>query len=510
MAAERPDQDALVCRLHRYTYREMQAAVEAGAAALHALGVREGDRVAATAPNQCDIMIAFLAVQRLGAIWVGASKQLASPELLFQLRNAGVSFFFGDSDALEKILAMGEEASFIRRMVDMEPGQNEWLRLIESHRDDPAPRVVIDPVAPAAIAYTSGTTGYPKGAVHCQHGLLAMAAHAAYRSPASGAKLRRGATLPLTILNLFVIAGLAAFAGGGTLVIMDRLDAVGVSEWIEGEGVESLTCSPPTVSDFISREDIRPESLASIQTLSCGGGPSPHNLRDGFLRKFGRPLYVTWGLTEAPTAVTGGFTSDCPSGSSGRTYDHLEVVVRGPDGAILPPGERGELCVRPIQTGRWAYVYTPMLGYWGHPEETRSALNGSELRTGDIGYLDPDGWLFVVDRVKSVIVRGGQNIYPAEVERVLKTHPDVTDAAVLAAPSERFGECALAAIEVAPGFTDVERLQSELSVICARELSKYKRPETWLFLTEFPRNPMMKINRALLRDHCLKSFGIQG
>src|ERR1700722_3513086 len=202
MAAERADQEALVCRLHRYTYREMQTAVDAGAAALHAWGVREGDRVAAPAPNQCDILIAFLAVQRLGAIWVGLSKQLARPELLFQLRDAGVSFFLGDCAALDKIRAMGEDASFIRLTVDMEPGRNEWLRLIEAHRRTRAPRVVIDPLAPAVIAYTSGTTGHPKGAVHCQHGLLAMAAHAAYRSPISGAKLRRGATLPLTILNL--------------------------------------------------------------------------------------------------------------------------------------------------------------------------------------------------------------------------------------------------------------------------------------------------------------------
>jgi long-chain acyl-CoA synthetase len=502
-ADERPDQEALVGRLNRHSYREVQALMEAGAAALYGLGVRPGDRVACAAPNQVDIMIAYLAVQRLGAVWVGISRQLAGPELAFQLQDAGARLFLGDAATLDKLACAGEATAAIERTVDMEPGDNEWCRLIAAHRGQRAPGVEIDPLAPAGIAYTSGTTGHPKGAVHSQHGILVMAVHAARRSLTKGPAFRKGATLPMTILNVIAKDALAALAGGGTFVIVDRLDAPGVAEWIERERLESIVCSPPTIGDFIRRDEITPAALETMKALTCGGGACPPQLRDGYMAKFGKPLYVSWGLTEAPTAVAGGFTDQCPAAASGRVFDHLEVVVRTPNGAQAAPGQEGELCVRAASAGKWADVYVPMLGYWNRPQQTAETLQGGELHTGDIGYLDAAGWLYIVDRAKSVIIRGGQNIYPAEIERVLKTHPEVLDAALLAVPSARFGESALAAIEVASEAIDRDRLQAELQAICLRELARFKCPETWLFLTDFARNAMMKINRGALRDRCL-------
>ena len=149
-AAERPAQEAMVGARRRYSYAALLEAVEAGAAALHDLGVRAGDRVAASAPNQADIMLAFLAVQRLGAVWVGVSRQLATPEAEFQLKDCGASLFMGDAAALERLRAMAGGGAFLRRTIDMEPGDNEWLRLIEANRGRRAPDVDIDPLAPAA------------------------------------------------------------------------------------------------------------------------------------------------------------------------------------------------------------------------------------------------------------------------------------------------------------------------------------------------------------------------
>lgn len=508
-AAAHPDQEALVGARRRYSYAEMLEAVEAGAAALHDFGIRAGDRVAATAPNQTDLMLAFLAVQWLGGVWVGVSKQLAAPELQYQLQDSGAVLYMADAATLAKLRQVMGSGEADLRTIDMEPGENQWLGLIETNRGRRAPRIEIDPLAPAAIAYTSGTTGVPKGSVHSQHGLLVVAAHAAYRSRAKGAAFRRAATLPLTILNIVAKEGLAAFAAGGTFVIMDRLDAAGVAEWIARERVESVVCSPPTVMDFINRADITPAAMNSIQALTCGGGPCPQHLRDGFMRKFGKPLYVSWGLTEAPTSVSGGFTDACPPDSAGRVFDHLEVVVRRPDGALAAPGEGGELYVRAASTGAWAGVYAPMLGYWGLRAETAAALPGGELRTGDIGRIDPDGWLFIIDRAKSVIVRGGQNIYPAEVERLLKGHPGILDAVVLPMPDERFGEVALAALELAQEPPDRQALQRDLAALCSRELAKFKCPERWVMLPSFPRNAMMKVNRQDLRAQCLALIAVE-
>jgi acyl-CoA synthetase (AMP-forming)/AMP-acid ligase II len=508
-AQDRSDQVALIGSLRRYTYREMSETVEAGAAALYAVGVRQGDRVACTAPNQTDIMIAFLAVQRLGAVWVGISKFLAGPETLFQLQNSGASFFLGDNAALAKLQSLGEEASLIRRTIDMEAGENEWVRLIEAHRGKPAPQVDIDPLAPAGIAYTSGTTGHPKGAVICQHSMVTMSAHSASRAVQGGTE-RRAATSPLTILNMIISGGLPSFVGGGSFVCMDRQDAVGVAEWIERERVEAMACAPPTIRDFITRDEISPSMLASMVTLSCGGGACPQDLRDGYLRKFGKPIHASYGLTEAPTGLTGNFASECPPDSCGTPFSHVEMAIRAPDGQVLPAGERGEICVRPARTGPWEGVYTPMLGYWDRPEATADTLDGPWLRTGDIGYLDDNGFAYVVDRAKLVILRGGQNIYPAEIERVLKQHPGVKDAAVLGMPSARFDESVLAVIEMESGDTDEARLKAELTAACTQSLAKYKWPEAWIFRPELPRNAMMKINRPLLKTQCEEMLEPEG
>jgi long-chain acyl-CoA synthetase len=502
-AVERPAQEAMVGLGRRYSYAAMLIAVEAGAAALHDLGVRPGDRVAASAPNQADIMLAFLAVQRLGAVWVGVSRQIAAPEVEFQLRDCGASVLLGDAAALEKLRGMTDGGAFVGRTIGMAPGDDEWGRLIEASRGRRAPELVIDPLAPAAIAYTSGTTGRPKGAVHSQHGLLVVAAHAAHRSVAKGPDFRRAATLPLTILNIMAKEGLASVAAGGTFVVMDRLDAAGVADWIVRERVESIVCSPPTVADFVARDDIAPAAMASIQALTCGGGACPPALRDAFAAKFGKPLYVSWGLTEAPASVSGGFADECPPDSAGRIFDHLDVVVRDGGGAALPPGARGELCVRAASTGDWAGVYAPMSGYWEQPEETAAILANGELRTGDIGCVDEDRFVYILDRAKSVIIRGGQNIYPAEVERLLRGHPDVLDAAVLAMPDDRFGEVPVAALEIGSAAAR-ETLQDELEALCARELARFKRPAAWVVLPRFPRNAMDKVNRGELRSLCLE------
>lgn len=507
---ERPDAEALVGRFRRYSYRELNDAINAAAAALAALGVAAGDRVAAGAANHPDIVIAFFAAQRLGAIWVGVNRPLAGPEKLFQLQDSGAKVFLADAAAQEQIAPHRAELPELEHLIDMEPGpRNGWLDLIEAHAGAGPPTVVIDPHAPAAIAYTSGTTGLPKGAIHSQHNMMVVAATTllGVRGRHQEPPLRRGVTLALTILNLMLMEAVVALAGGGAVICMDRADAVGIAEWVAKERIETFTSAPATVFDLLTKPEIDPTGLVSLKFAMAGGANVPDELRKLYRERFGQPLLGGYGLTEAPTAVA--FTSPTwvlPAGSCGRAFEHLKVRILDGDGLELPPGENGEICVRATDVGPWANVYTTMLGYWRRPEETAAALKGGWLHTGDIGAINADGDIFIKDRLKELIIRGGANIYPAEVERVLVTHAKVRDVAVVGKPDPRLGEVVAACIELADGATPSPGLEAELRELCLSKLARYKAPEVWIF-GRLPRNVMGKVVKAQVRRDLADASG---
>jgi long-chain acyl-CoA synthetase len=499
-----PDKEALAGRYSRYTYAELDAAVDAGAAALRALGVGPGDRVAACAANHPDIVLAYFAVQRLGAIWVGINRPLAAPEKAFQLKDCEASVFLADAAARAQVEPLRSELPALRRIVDMEPGPegNEWLRLVGEQAGAARPDVAIDPHAPAAISYTSGTTGRPKGAVHSQHNMILIPAtsHAGLRGTHARPDLRRGITLPLTILNLMVMEVVVALSGGGSAVCMDRADAVGIAEWVRDEKIECFIGAPATIYDLLTKPEIRPQDLVSLEFAGSGGANVPDELRRLYTERFGQPLLGGYGLTEAPSAVSGSTVDfQLLPGSCGRAWAHLTIAVLDPEGRVLPAGETGEICIRAADDGPWAGVYTPMLGYWGRPEETAEALRGGWLHTGDVGYINAEGDIFLRDRLKEMIIRGGANIYPAEVERVLTADPRVRDAAVVGKPDPRLGEVVAAFVELAPGTAADEALKASLQAACAAQLAKYKVPEIWTFVEAMPRNAMNKIIKPQLR-----------
>jgi acyl-CoA synthetase (AMP-forming)/AMP-acid ligase II len=499
--ATRPDAEALVGRHHRYTYRQLEGAINAAAAALAGLGVGPGDRVAASAPNHPDIVIAFFATQRLGAVWVGINRPLAGPEKQFQLKDSGAKIFLADAAAQEQISALRAELPELTRVIDMEPGpRNAWLDLVAAHFAAPRPQQAIDPHAPAAIAYTSGTTGFPKGAVHSQHNMMVVAAttHAGVRGAHQEPQLRRGATLALTVLNLMILEAVTPLSGGGALICMDRTDAVGIAEWVAAERIDTFTSAPATVFDLLTKPEIDAASLSSLKFAMAGGANVPDELRRLYRERFGQPLLGGYGLTEAPTAVA--FTS--PSrpltpGSCGRAFEHLKVRILDPEGRELPAGESGEICVRATDRGGWANVYTPMLGYWKRPEESAAALKNGWLHTGDIGVINADGDIFIKDRLKELIIRGGANVYPAEVERVLIAHPQVRDVAVVGKPDRRLGEIVAAFVELADAAPS-DALETELRALCEAKLARYKVPQAWSF-GPLPRNAMGKVAKAQIR-----------
>ena len=494
--ADRPDAAALVGRTGRYTVTELDAEVDRVVAGLQDLGVEPGDRVGVALPNDVHIVIVFLAVMRAGAVWVGVNRPLVAPEKAYLLADAQVSVFIGDLDAADEVLAMTAELPELRRVIVVAPGDpdDEWSELCVDLPPQPA---AIDPLAPAAIAYTSGTTGFPKGAVHSQHNLLLPGTVARHRGRLAAGDVL-GVALPLTILNLIVLGPLSAYQAGQAVVAMDRIDAVGMAEWIAAEQISMFAAVPAMVHDLLTHPDVTDEMLASLVGIGVGGADMPDAFRRLYEDRFGTPVGTGYGLTEAPTAVTmedvsGPLVPD----SCGTALDQNRIVITGEDDLPLPPGEVGEVCVGAATDGPFAGCWQPMLGYWNRPEATAEALRGGLLHTGDLGVLDEHGNLFIRDRKHDLIVRGGANVYPAEVERVLHDDERVAACAVVGRPDERLGETVVAFVEAVDGADlDLDALRDR----CGEQLARYKVPAELIEVDGFERTPMGKIRKTVLRE----------
>ena len=474
--ADDPDREALVTRSHRLSYAELDRLADRAAHALADLGVGTGDRVAASLPNEADVVVAFHGAMRLGAVWVGVNRALAPPEKRWLLADCGASLLLADESLDDAGVPVLET--------------DGWRAALDAADEGPV-GAEVDPHAPAGIAYTSGTTGRPKGAVHSQHNLLLPGA-VLVATRGYGPDLRKGDCFPFTILNMAVLTTLLVSQAGGTSIVMDRIDAEGVAEWIRHERVTTWNGPPALLHSLARRDDIDPSDLSSLDEVWTGGADCPEATRSAFEAKFGLPVLATYGLSEAPTvvAIDGRAGDDHAPGASGRPLPHLAVCIVGDDGASLPAGQAGEICVGPADDR-----YRTMLGYWERPDATAVTLGGGELRTGDIGVLDDEGRLHVRERKSLVILRGGANIYPAEVERVLLDHPAVEAGAVLGVPDERLGERVVAVVEAAAGAeVDVDDVRAHLLA----NLARYKVPEQIAVVDALPRNAMGKIVRTEL------------
>jgi acyl-CoA synthetase (AMP-forming)/AMP-acid ligase II len=499
--AARPDHPALVGRDRRLTYAELDAEAEAAAAALAALGVGPGDRVAASLPNDTDVVVAFHGVMRLGAVWVGLNQLLTPAERSALLADCGARLFLcdpptaptGAPPAVEHVVVTGTPVA----------AGPSWHELLGAQRGSAPPRPRIDPDAPAAIAYTSGTTGRPKGVVHSQAGLLLPGA-ATVASRRYGPELCKGDCLALTILNLLVLSTLLVAQAQGTCVVMDRRDPAGIAEWIRTERVTTWNGVPAMLYDLVHDDTVARGDLESLDDVWSGGAPCPESLRRAFEEKFGHRLHTTYGLTEAPTLVAiEDRHTPSPPGSSGRLLPHLAVTVLGPAGAEAAPGDSGEICVGPPDDPGWAPRFRTMLGYWHEAQVGAPPPADGLLHTGDVGTLDDEGNLFVLDRLDLLILRGGANVYPSEVEAVLAGFPGVRGCCVLGVPDERLGEQVVAVLEVDDGFAAPGEDGDPAPALrrwCTERLARYKVPDRFEFHRRLPRNAMGKVRRDVLAE----------
>ena len=496
----------------RVSYDAWHRAVAALAGYLRAQGVAKGDRVALAMRNLPEWPVAFFAITALGAICVPLNAWWTGPELEYGLANSGARLLICDGERLERIAPHraalpGLEQVLVARL-DQAPGDAvrledvigppvRWASLPDA--DLPAEQIAADD--PATILYTSGTTGHPKGALGTHRNLTSNILSSGYAAARS--VLRRGEPLPaparkvmLTVIPLFHATAcsatmMGAIAGGHTLIFMYKWDPVKAFGIIEREKVNATGGVPTIAWQLLEHPERGNFDLSSIESIGYGGAPSAPELVRKIYEEFGALPGNGWGMTETTATVTTHSGEDYlyrPT-SCGPAVAAADIEIRGEDGVtVLHPGEIGEL---------WARGPMIVAGYWQNPEATAATFVDGWVRTGDLARIDEEGFCFIADRAKDIVIRGGENIYSSEVENALYDHPAVIDAAVVGIPHRTLGEEPAAVVQLGPGTSASE---AELQEHVRARLAAFKVPVRILFHAEtLPRNANGKILKRELK-----------
>ncbi|WP_327070799.1 long-chain-fatty-acid--CoA ligase [Kitasatospora sp. NBC_01302] len=498
-AARRPEHPALVCGDRTYDYRTLWHRARQYAAALAAEGVRPGDRVALLIGNQVEFPLTYFGALALGAVVVPVNALLKAREIEYVLRDAGCPALVCAGPLLPEGRAAAAAAGVRLLTVDAapEPGASSLAELAE--RCEPVERLVPrEPGDLALVLYTSGTTGHPKGAM-LTHLNVTLNVTIGMESPFD---LRAGDVL-LGCLPLFhtfgQICGMATcFRAGATLVLMERFEAPRALALMAEHGCTVLMGVPTMLLGLLdaAEQDARRPPLDRVFS---GGSALPVPVLERFEEVFGCRIYEGYGLTEtSPVVAYNQPAWPRRAGTVGRPIWGVEVEIAraGLEGRIelLPTGEVGEIVVR---------GHNVMAGYLGRPEATAEVLVDGWFRSGDLGVKDKDGCLSVVDRKKDMVLRGGYNVYPREVEEVLVRHPAVAEVAVIGVPHERHGEEVCAVVRTRPGAEPGPGLGAELIAWSKERLAAYKYPRMVEFVDAFPLGPSGKILKRELRTALL-------
>ena len=487
-AAFAPAKTALVCADRRLSYADLAREVRQVASALAAAGVVRGDRVAHLGYNGVEQVALLFACARLGAMFVPLSWRLAPPEHRTMLADCRPRVLVAADPFVAPTAAIAEAgAGLVRIALGAAPdGWLAWDRFAERGAALPPP-LGDAAAAPVLLCYTSGSTGAPKGVVHTQDSLFHNAVNSTHMHDLTAADV------VLTTLPLFHVGGLniltmPAFHAGATVVLHPRFDPPQAIDAIEGERV-TLTVLVPAQLELLAREPRwAGADLSSLRAITTGSTI----INDGFVRRGltrGVPLLQVYGSTETCPIAAYQRIADAPAhpGSIGKAALHCEVRVVDDAGRDAAPGVSGEIWVRGPNV---------MQGYWNKPRETAEAIVDGWYRTGDVAHADADGWLAVDGRRRDVIISGGENVYPAEIENVLVESPDIAEVAIVGRPDERWGE-AIVAVIVPAG--DARPTRESVSALLDGRVARYKHPRDVVVAPSLPRTALGKVKREELK-----------
>jgi fatty-acyl-CoA synthase len=506
------DSEALVVPHQKYraTYRQLWDQVSLVAGGLLGRGVRRGDRVGIWSPNRFEWVVTQYATARIGAILVNINPAYRTTELAYALAQSGVSFLmlargFRQADYVHMLGEVKGTCPELREALVLEDG---WDSLLRDGRD-----VSEDALAalesrlqfddPINIQYTSGTTGFPKGATLSHHNILNngfFVGETVKYTPEDRV------CIPVPFYHCFgmVLGNLACTTHGACIVVPgEAFDADAVLRVTEQERCTSLYGVPTMFIAELEHPGFEQYDLSLLRTGIMAGSPCPVEvMKKVQMRMNMREVTICYGMTETSPVSTQSALDDPLDkrvGTVGRVHPHIEVkVIDAETSEIVPRGASGELCTR---------GYSVMLGYWNNDAATADAIDAAGwMHTGDLATIDDSGYVNIVGRIKDMIIRGGENIYPREIEEFLYAHPDVSDVQVIGIPSERYGEEVMAWVKPKEGVTlTAESLQA----FCRGRIASNKVPRYWKFVDAFPMTVTGKVQKYLMREASVEEFGLQ-
>ena len=506
-----PDREALVVRSQNFraTYRELWDETTSVALGLLAYGVQKGDRVGIWSPNRWEWVVLQYATARIGAVLVNINPAYKTSELAYALRQSGVSVLvhssaFRKSDYKAMVAEVRAELPDLRLVMVID---DDWHMLVEagahvslrvlSEREN-----ALSFDDPINIQYTSGTTGFPKGATLSHHNVLN---NGFFVGEALRLTEADRVCVPVPFYHCFgmVMGNLGATTHGACIVVpAEAFEPLAVLEAVQAERCTALYGVPTMFIAELDHPGFAGFDLSSLRTGIMAGSPCPVEVMKSVQsRMHMREVTICYGMTETSPVSTQSAVDDPLDkrvGTVGRVHPHVEVKIVDPaTGLTVPRGKPGELCTR---------GYSVMLGYWENEAATRDAVDAAGwMHTGDLATMDAEGYVNIVGRIKDMIIRGGENVYPREIEEFLHGHPGVSEAQVIGVPSVKYGEEVMAWIRPRPG-----AVIDELALVtyCSGQIATYKIPRYWRFVDEFPMTVTGKVQKFRMREIAVQELGL--
>ncbi len=486
-ARTQPERLALVYGEQRLTYADLQQRVAHGAAMLEAKGIVAGDVVALLMKNSAAFLELSLAIAHVGAVLLPVNYRLGADEVGYITGHAGAKLLFAD-DELQSSVPVGVE------VIGVDVTAQNDSRLLHRQAVSQGPIAhFATPDTLYRLMYTSGTTDHPKGVVHT-YGNMAWKCMDHITALGLVREDKLLVVGPLYHVGAYDLPGVALWMAGGALVLERDFDEGRVLALIEREHISGAWMAPVMLNRCLASPARNAHVLDSLKWLIGGGERTPEERIREFSGVFRSARYIdAYGLTETcsgDTLMEAGREIE-KIGSTGRALAHVELAIKDDEGQPLPAGIQGEVCLRGPKVTR---------GYWRDEARTRASFWGDWFRTGDVGYLDAEGFLYLTDRKKDMIISGGENIASSEVERVLYQMPQVAEAAVIGVPDARWGERITAVVVLRPG---AALTLEELRAQCAGRLGGFKIPKQLELRDALPRNPSGKVLKRVLREELL-------
>lgn len=505
-ADARPHHEACVFPAQdiRWTYAEFARQVERLASGLHRLGIRKGDRVGIWSPNRVEWLLTQFATARIGAILVCINPAYRQSELAYALEKVGCTALitaqaFKSSDYVAMIRALAPKPAALKHLIAMGAAPDGFLAFDDILSDAPLPDVALDPHDPINIQYTSGTTGSPKGACLTHHNIVN---NAYFTCATMGFTAADRLCIPVPFYHCFgmVMGTLGCVAHGATMVVPgEGFEAQATLQAVHDETCTALYGVPTMFVAEMALPDFASYDLSHLRTGIMAGAPCPRAIMERVQRDMNmRGVTIAYGMTEtSPVSFQSGLHDplDKRVGTVGQIHPHVEVKIVDDGGKVMPTGTQGELLTR---------GYSVMQGYWGEDAKTSDAIRGGWMHTGDLATMDAEGYVQITGRVKDMIVRGGENIYPREIEEFLFTHPDVAQAQVFGIPDDIYGEVVCAWLVLRDG---ARLTQDDIVNFCKDQIAHYKLPAHVRFKDELPMTVTGKPQKFVMRDAMLAELG---